>query len=648
MPRPMRCANAAAACAATTSATARPRLDSTWIGRVDGLEDVAAAGGARATGNAATTAWPGWRCSRTACSAAIAAVARTPSAPSASRWCSAPPPPASAPPRRPTRAVGRRRRRRFPPDLRSPDRAHPAFARRFRAAGHRSARPLHHRRHGLLVQRQGVRAGGAADPGRARRCRAGRRRRHPVRQRAVRLQLAGAGLGGRRAGRSTRSATACRWAKPAVSRCSNAPTPATPALQLRGYGESSDAHHMSAPHPEGLGAQLAMRDALARAGIEAGEVGYLNLHGTATPANDAVEARAVAALFPDTLHASSTKGWTGHTLGAAGIVESVFALLALEHGLLPGILNSAVPRPGLRRADPFRQRATRHPLRDEQFLRLRRQQLLAGVRARHDACRCSRPPSTASASGRDGLPSWQAARDFVAERRAARRRARAAFAATAGAERTPARAGNGRGRAGSRAGRLHRRRPRSGDAAVGVRLHPWRPRHHRLHVRDPGQRTAQPSRRRNSTTRCTTPPPATGPSAPAACAPTTAISAFDASFAQGLLEALAQLADGTEAVLLVGLRRPRRPGRWQRCRTAAACSAARWCCRDPAPGMPRLRATPGRRPTRRPPTGRCRCTLAGNAMAPMLPLFEALARRRHDVALLQRRPGPRAAGGDRA
>jgi 3-oxoacyl-[acyl-carrier-protein] synthase-1 len=116
-------------------------------------------------------------------------------------------------------------------------------------------------------------------------------------------------------------------------------------LQLRGYGESSDAHHMSAPHPEGLGARLAMGDALARAGVDAGAIGYLNLHGTATPANDTVEARAVAALFPDTLHASSTKGWTGHTLGAAGIVESVFALLALEHGLLPGTLHSSTVDP---------------------------------------------------------------------------------------------------------------------------------------------------------------------------------------------------------------------------------------------------------------------------------------------------------------
>ncbi|WP_337243798.1 beta-ketoacyl-[acyl-carrier-protein] synthase family protein [Luteimonas sp. gir] len=116
-------------------------------------------------------------------------------------------------------------------------------------------------------------------------------------------------------------------------------------LQLCGYGESSDAHHMSTPHPEGLGAILAMQGALARGGIDAGQVGYLNLHGTSTPANDAVEARAVDTLFPATLHASSTKGWTGHTLGAAGIVESVFALTALEHGLLPGILESQVHDP---------------------------------------------------------------------------------------------------------------------------------------------------------------------------------------------------------------------------------------------------------------------------------------------------------------
>jgi 3-oxoacyl-[acyl-carrier-protein] synthase-1 len=123
-----------------------------------------------------------------------------------------------------------------------------------------------------------------------------------------------------------------------------------PGLRLCGYGESSDAHHMSTPHPEGLGARLAMQAAIARAGIAPADVGYLNLHGTATPANDTVEAIAVAGLFDDAapgegLHASSTKGWTGHTLGAAGIVESVFALVALEHGLLPGILGDGDPQP---------------------------------------------------------------------------------------------------------------------------------------------------------------------------------------------------------------------------------------------------------------------------------------------------------------
>src|SRR5690606_17255595 len=114
---------------------------------------------------------------------------------------------------------------------------------------------------------------------------------------------------------------------------------------LAGYGESSDAHHMSSPHPEGLGARQAMEDALARAGLGAEAIGYLSLHGTSTPANDSIEAAVVAALFPATLHASSTKGWTGHTLGAAGIVETAFVLLALEHGLLPGTLNSQVPDP---------------------------------------------------------------------------------------------------------------------------------------------------------------------------------------------------------------------------------------------------------------------------------------------------------------
>jgi len=109
---------------------------------------------------------------------------------------------------------------------------------------------------------------------------------------------------------------------------------------LLGYGESSDAHHMSSPHPEGLGARAALRDALASAQLRADEIDYINLHGTATPRNDEVEARVVADMFPADTVASSTKGWTGHTLGAAGIIEAAISLMALEHDLLPGTLNS--------------------------------------------------------------------------------------------------------------------------------------------------------------------------------------------------------------------------------------------------------------------------------------------------------------------
>ena len=114
----------------------------------------------------------------------------------------------------------------------------------------------------------------------------------------------------------------------------------TQAPRLVGYGESADAYHMSSPHPQGLGAQLAMRDAMARAGIHANDVDYINLHGTASQHNDAVEAALIARSFPASTRASSTKGWSGHTLGAAGIVESVVALLAIERGFVPGTLNT--------------------------------------------------------------------------------------------------------------------------------------------------------------------------------------------------------------------------------------------------------------------------------------------------------------------
>jgi 3-oxoacyl-[acyl-carrier-protein] synthase-1 len=121
---------------------------------------------------------------------------------------------------------------------------------------------------------------------------------------------------------------------------------AAPArVHLLGYGESSDAYHMTAPHPAGLGARLAMAHALARAGLAPAAVDYLNLHGTATPSNDAAEDAAVVQLFGAGLPCSSTKGWTGHTLGAAGIVEAVLTMLCIERGLMPATLN-------LQRRDP--------------------------------------------------------------------------------------------------------------------------------------------------------------------------------------------------------------------------------------------------------------------------------------------------------
>jgi 3-oxoacyl-[acyl-carrier-protein] synthase-1 len=117
---------------------------------------------------------------------------------------------------------------------------------------------------------------------------------------------------------------------------------------LLGIGESNDGHHMSTPHPEGAGAIAAMRAALASAGLQPADIDYINLHGTATPSNDAAEDRAVAAVFGADTPCSSTKGATGHTLGAAGGVEAMISLIALQHGLMPGGLNVQTPDPELR------------------------------------------------------------------------------------------------------------------------------------------------------------------------------------------------------------------------------------------------------------------------------------------------------------
>ncbi|MEO7344479.1 MAG: beta-ketoacyl-[acyl-carrier-protein] synthase family protein, partial [Methylotenera sp.] len=112
------------------------------------------------------------------------------------------------------------------------------------------------------------------------------------------------------------------------------------SILLLGIGESSDAYHMSSPHPDGLGAQMAMQQALQSAGLNPADIDYINLHGTATPSNDAAEAKAVSAVFGQNILCNSSKGATGHTLGAAGAVEAVICALALQNGFIPGGLNT--------------------------------------------------------------------------------------------------------------------------------------------------------------------------------------------------------------------------------------------------------------------------------------------------------------------
>jgi 3-oxoacyl-[acyl-carrier-protein] synthase-1 len=119
-------------------------------------------------------------------------------------------------------------------------------------------------------------------------------------------------------------------------------------IALLGFGESGDAYHMAAPHPEGEGAETAMRSALRSAGLEASEIDYINLHGSGTPANDASEDRAVLRVFGNATPCSSTKGWTGHAQGAAGITEAIISILSVEHGVVPGTLNTTEPDQALR------------------------------------------------------------------------------------------------------------------------------------------------------------------------------------------------------------------------------------------------------------------------------------------------------------
>lgn len=115
---------------------------------------------------------------------------------------------------------------------------------------------------------------------------------------------------------------------------------------MLGYGVTCDSHHMTAPDPEASGAVRSMREALRDAGISLEQIDYINAHGTATPANDVMESRAIRHVFGDRagrIPVSSTKSMTGHTLGASGALEAVASVLAIRHRFIPPTIHCAVP-----------------------------------------------------------------------------------------------------------------------------------------------------------------------------------------------------------------------------------------------------------------------------------------------------------------
>lgn len=117
---------------------------------------------------------------------------------------------------------------------------------------------------------------------------------------------------------------------------------ATIYAELVGAGMTADAYHITAPHPEGIGATMVMEDALNEAKMNPEDIDYINVHGTSTPLGDSAEVKAIQKVFGDhayNLNISSTKSMTGHLLGAAGAVEAIAGILALKHGVIPPTIN---------------------------------------------------------------------------------------------------------------------------------------------------------------------------------------------------------------------------------------------------------------------------------------------------------------------
>jgi 3-oxoacyl-(acyl-carrier-protein) synthase len=133
----------------------------------------------------------------------------------------------------------------------------------------------------------------------------------------------------------------------------------SPRFEIAGFGAACDAHHLTAPHPEGRGLDAAIHTALSQAKITPGQIAFINAHGTATADNDRAEGKVIARIFGDDVPFLSTKGFTGHTLGAAGGIEAVFSVLGLREGWLPasaGFENQADDVP----IAPTRQRTQVH------------------------------------------------------------------------------------------------------------------------------------------------------------------------------------------------------------------------------------------------------------------------------------------------
>jgi 3-oxoacyl-[acyl-carrier-protein] synthase II len=120
--------------------------------------------------------------------------------------------------------------------------------------------------------------------------------------------------------------------------------------EIAGCGATADAHHITAPHPEGLGAKMVMNVALEDAGMKPGDIDYINTHGTSTPLGDIAEVKAITAIFGEQaykLNISSTKSMTGHCLGAAGVVEAIACIMSVVHDIIPPTINHFTDDPEL-------------------------------------------------------------------------------------------------------------------------------------------------------------------------------------------------------------------------------------------------------------------------------------------------------------